>query len=170
MHGSKRAPAAIMRPVPAPPAETLRDGLTPLTAAPERAAVFLDIDGVLAAIVERSEDAHVPERSSRLIAAMGRRFACVACVSGRGAADARRLVGVGGITYAGSHGVELLEPGAAEPRLAPAVAEAAGRVRDFVADGVDERELRNLRVRIEDKHAIVAFHWRGAPDEDAAET
>ena len=32
---------------------------------------------------------------------------------GAAAADARRLVGVGGIAYAGSHGAELLEPGAA---------------------------------------------------------
>ena len=30
-------------------------------------------------------------------------------------------------------------------------------------------ELQRLRVRSEDKLAIKAFHWRGAPDEDAAE-
>jgi trehalose 6-phosphate phosphatase len=28
--------------------------------------------------------------------------------------------------------------------------------------------LRHRRVRLEDKGPIVAFHWRGAPDEDAA--
>jgi trehalose 6-phosphate phosphatase len=32
----------------------------------------------------------------------------------------------------------------------------------------DSAELRRLRVRIEDKGSIVAFHWRGAPDEEAA--
>src|SRR3954451_12075925 len=30
-------------------------------------------------------------------------------------------------------------------------------------------ELRRLRVRLEDKEAIAALHWRGAPDEEGAE-
>ena len=144
------------------------EALAPLTDDPQRAALFLDIDGVLAPIVERAEDAHVPERSSRLIATIGRRYGCVACVSGRSAAEARRLVGVGGIHYAGSHGVELLDPHAGEPRLAPAVAEKAGLVRSFAERRTGDRDLRTLRVRVEDKGAIFAFHWRGAPDEDAA--
>jgi trehalose 6-phosphate phosphatase len=33
---------------------------------------------------------------------------------------------------------------------------------------VDGAPLSRLRVRLEDKASIVAFHWRGAPDEDAA--
>ena len=32
----------------------------------------------------------------------------------------------------------------------------------------DNPDLRRLRVRIEDKGPIVALHWRGAPDEEAA--
>ena len=151
-----------------PAANAIEEVLRPLTDAPERAALFLDIDGVLAPIVERAEDAHVPERSSRLIARIARRYRCVGCVSGRAAADARRLVGVAGIAYAGSHGVELLDPNASEPRMAPAVAEAAGGVRSFAERRTRDRELPLLRVRVEDKGAIFAFHWRGAPDEDAA--
>ena len=145
------------------------EALRPLTDDPGRGAIFLDIDGVLAPIVERAEDSHVPERSSRLIAGIGRRYGCVACISGRSAAEARRLVGVGGIAYAGSHGVEVLDPNAAEPHLAPAVAEKAGLVRSFAEPQASDRDLRMLRVRIEDKGAIFAFHWRGAPDEEAAE-
>lgn len=151
-----------------PQANTIHDALHPLTEDPRRAAVFMDIDGVLAPIVERAEDAHVPERSSRLIAAIARRYGCVACISGRAAADARRLVGVGGIAYAGSHGVEVLDPGASEPRLSPAVAEKADLVREFAEPRASDRRLRLLRVRVEDKGPIFAFHWRGAPDEDSA--
>ena len=55
----------------------------------------------------------MPEETSLLLGRLARRYGCVACVSGRSAAEARRLVGVGGIAYAGSHGAELLEPGAA---------------------------------------------------------
>jgi trehalose 6-phosphate phosphatase len=36
-------------------------------------------------------------------------------------------------------------------------------------DAYDE-ELKRLRVRLEDKQAIAALHWRGVPDEEAAES
>jgi len=147
--------------------ESTTDALRPFTGDPGRAAIFLDVDGTLAPIVERAEDARVPRETAALLGRLGRRYGCVACVSGRPAAEARRLVGVGSITYAGSHGADLLEAGAHEVRLAPAVASWAGRVRRFAA-GRERAELQRLRVRVEDKGAIVAFHWRGAPDEEAA--
>ena len=76
-------------------------------------------------------------------------------------------MGVGGIAYAGMHGVEMLWPHATTPELSPEVAGWADRVRDFVRDS-DSRELRTLRVRTEDKGPIWAYHWRGAPDEQSA--
>jgi trehalose 6-phosphate phosphatase len=51
----------------------------------------------------------------------------------------------------------------------PAFTSWEGRVKEFAADH-DTRELRHLRVRIEDKGPIAAFHWRSVPDEDAART
>jgi trehalose 6-phosphate phosphatase len=147
--------------------EALPQALAPLTEDPSRAAVFCDIDGVLAPIVARAEDAQVRQQTAVLLGRLARRYGCVACVSGRSATEARRLVGVGGIAYAGSHGAELLEPGAASPRINPAFKSWEGRVKQFVADR-DNPDLRRLRVRIEDKGPIVALHWRGAPDEDAA--
>jgi trehalose 6-phosphate phosphatase len=78
-------------------AEALREALAPLLKAPERAAIFCDIDGVLSPIVRRAEDAQVREDTALLLGRLARRYVCVACVSGRSAADARRLVGVGGI-------------------------------------------------------------------------
>jgi trehalose 6-phosphate phosphatase len=143
------------------------DALQPLLADPARSAVLCDIDGVLAPIVRRAEEARVSQQVSVLLGRLARRFGLVACVSGRSATDARRLVGVGGIAYAGSHGAELLEPGAARPRTNEAFQRWEGRVRGFVSER-DTPELRRLRVRIEDKGPIAAFHWRGVPDEDAA--
>ncbi len=49
----------------------------------------------------------------------------------------------------------------------PGVEDWAERIREFAREA-DTAELRRRRVRIEDKGAIVAFHWRGAPDEEAA--
>src|SRR3954447_11146425 len=147
--------------------ETIAEALRPLTERPDEAAVLCDIDGTLAPIVERAEEATVPEATSRLLGRIARHYRVVACISGRGAAEARRIVGVGGIAYAGAHGAELLLPGQASAELVPAFATWAGRVREF-ALGKDSPELRMMRVRIEDKGAIMAFHWRGARDEGDA--
>jgi trehalose 6-phosphate phosphatase len=159
----------ILRPVSEPSDSTLAERLRPLTEGPDRAAIFCDIDGVLAPIVSRADEAKVPEEVSVQLGRLGRRYGLVACVSGRSAAEARRLVGVGSIAYAGSHGAELLETGSVEPTVMPEFAEWKDRVRAFAA-GRDSSELRKLRVRIEDKGPIAAFHWRDVPDADAALT
>jgi trehalose 6-phosphate phosphatase len=147
--------------------EALAEALAPLTSDPPSASILCDIDGVLAPIVRRADEAQVRPETARLLSQLARRYASVGCISGRSAADARRLVGVGGIAYAGSHGAELLEPGAGRPRTNPAFAEWEDPVRRFAA-ARDDPALRALRVRIEDKGPIAAFHWRGVPDEDAA--
>jgi trehalose 6-phosphate phosphatase len=155
--------------VSAPTAESLSESLRPLTADPPRAAIFCDIDGTLAPIVNRPEDARVPEDVSVLLSKLGRSYGSVACVSGRSATEARRLVGVGGIAYVGSHGAELLEPGSSSPELLEAFVSWEGRVRDFVEQRQEDRELKLLRIRVEDKGPIKAFHWRDVPDDAAAE-
>lgn len=129
--------------------------------------MLLDVDGTLAPIVRYAEEAHVPESTRSLLIEIARRYAVVACVSGRRASDARRIVSIGTISYLGSHGTELLRAGWSEPALDPAVRDWGRRIQTFGREA-DTPELGRLRVRIEDKGSIVAFHWRGAPDEDAA--
>jgi trehalose 6-phosphate phosphatase len=149
-------------------ATPLAEALEPLRADPARAAVLLDVDGTLAPIVRHAEDAHVPEPTRAELIRVAKRYGLVACVSGRRATTARRIVSLGSITYIGNHGAELLRGGRTEPELDPEVEPWVGRVRRFAADAWTD-ELRRLRVRSEDKQAIVALHWRGAPDEAAAE-
>jgi trehalose 6-phosphate phosphatase len=149
------------------PAATLVEALEPLRADPGRAAILLDIDGTLAPIVRHAADAHVPEATRTLLIEIAKRYRVVGCVSGRQAAVARSIVAIGTIAYLGNHGVELLRPGATRAELEPEVAAWAQRVREF-ADGVYTPAHHRLRVRSEDKDLIAAFHWRGAPDEEAA--
>ena len=155
--------------MPAPALETLAQALRPDSEARDRAAVLCAVDATLSQIVERADQAHVSEKASRLLGALARRYELVACVSGRSAADARRLVGVGGIAYVGAHGAELLSPGESHAEVLPAFASWREPVRRF-ATKQDTKELRLLRIRLEDKGPIMAFHWRGAPDEEAART
>jgi trehalose 6-phosphate phosphatase len=116
--------------------------------------------------VRHASDAHVPESTRALLIKVARRYRMVACVSGRRAADARRIVAIGSLVYVGNHGGEVLRPGATEPEMEPESAAWARRVQDFA--GRAWEEARRVRVRIEDKAVIAAFHWRGTPDEDAA--
>jgi trehalose 6-phosphate phosphatase len=86
--------------------------LSELSADPSRAALLLDVDGTLAPIVTRPEDARVPDSTRALLRQLAARYAMVACVSGRSSDDARRIVGVEELLYVGTHGLELA-PGAA---------------------------------------------------------
>lgn len=148
----------------APP---LAEALAPLCADPSRAAVLLDIDGTLAPIVRHADDAHVPEPTRAQLIAVAKRYAIVGCVSGRQAQVARRIVSLGSIAYVGNHGSELLAPGGTDVEIDPEIAGHEPAVRRFARDAYT-RDVQRLRVRLEDKQAVAAFHWRGAPDEDAA--
>ena len=109
----------------------------------------------------------MPESTRQLLIQIARRYGVVACVSGRRASEARAMVAIGAISYLGSHGAEVLRAGWTEPVVDPEVEDWTERIHDFAREA-DTAELRRLRVRLEDKGPIVAFHWRGAPDEEAA--
>ena len=142
--------------------------LAPLRREPERAAILTDVDGTLAPIVERAEDAAVPAAAREALAALSERYALVGCISGRRAEEARRLVGLDSLAYAGNHGLELLLPGAGAVQSDPSVAGRETEAADFLAALDGERLAVGLRR--EDKGPIQALHWRGSSDEAAAET
>ena len=150
------------------PERSLPEALAPLRADPSRSAVLLDVDGTLAPIVRHADDAHVPEATRVPLIAIARRYGLVACVSGRRAATARRIVSLGSITYVGNHGSEILRGGSTALEIDPEAGRWTERVAAF-SDAAWTDRLHRLRVRMEDKELIRAFHWRGAPDEAAAE-
>ncbi len=125
------------------------DPLALLAAAPHEAALFLDMDGTLAPIVERPRDAFVPEETRAELERLAERYALAAVVSGRDGEDARSRVGVDRIVYVGSHGLEL-----------NADAESwAHRLHVFA---------ETVPWPVEAKRLTVSFHYRDAPDEAAA--
>jgi len=128
------------------------DPLTLLTTEPQRAALFFDVDGVLAPIVPRPEDSSVPPATRRELERLADRYALVACVTGRTSEVARTIVGVDRLRYAGQHGLEL-EPGAAA---------WADRVHAFAREWPWPWQ--------ESKPLTAAYHYRRAPDEAAART
>ena len=154
-----------------PPAATDQDLdslIAPLLDDPSSAAVLTDIDGTLAPIAQQPEQAAVPQGARAVLAELSGRFAVVGCISGRRAAEARELVGVEGIAYAGNHGLELLLPGDEEPRIDPSLRDREDTAAQFVSR-LDGDGLASSGLRAEDKGPIQALHWRGADDERAAE-
>ncbi len=143
------------------------DALAPVHEDPAHSAILLDVDGTLAPIVRHTQDALVDEATRALLIDVSRRYGLVACVSGRRASDARRIVSIGSIAYLGSHGSELLAPGSVVPKLDRELEPWTRRMQQFLRE-TDSTELQHLRVRIEDKGVIAGYHWRGAPNEDAA--
>ena len=123
-----------------------------VTAAPEEAAIFLDFDGVLAPIVTRPEDAYPPAETRLELARLAGRYALVAVVSGRAGEDVRARVGVDGIVYVGSHGLEL------DPQ--------ADRWRRRIADFAGAAPWSPSKIEL--KGLSVAFHYRDRADERAA--
>jgi trehalose 6-phosphate phosphatase len=142
--------------------------LDPLLADPGRSAVLCDLDGTLAPIVPRPDMVAVPEAARDALRRIADRYALCAVITGRRPETAREIVGIDGIAYAGNHGFELLEPGAAEPVPSPALVGHEGEAADF-AKRLDLRALESDGIRFEDKGSIVALHWRGAEDEAGAE-
>jgi trehalose 6-phosphate phosphatase len=126
--------------------------LEAVTLAPAESAIFLDFDGVLAPIVARPEDAYPPQETRDELVRLNGRYALVAVVSGRGGDDVRARVGVEGLVYVGSHGLEL-DPQADRWRQ---------NIVDFTSDAPWPRE------ETEAKGLSVAFHFRHHPDERAA--
>ena len=117
---------------------------------PTAAALFLDVDGVLAPIVPRPEDARVPNETRAELRRLDARYELVACISGRAGEDAERIVGVPELVYVGNHGLEL----------EPEAEEWATRLTTFLAD-LDWP-------RLEDKELTAALHYRDQPDEHEA--
>lgn len=142
--------------------------LEPLRDEPARAAILTDVDGTLAPIVERAEEAAVPVAARQVLAALSERYALVGCISGRRAAEARRLVGLDSLAYAGNHGLELLMPGEEEPRPDPSIVGRETEAAEFLAAADGRLEAAGLR--LEDKGPIQALHWRGSADEATAES
>lgn len=145
------------------------ESLEPLRGEPGRTAILTDVDGTLAPIAERAEDAAVPVAAREALAMLADRYALVGCISGRRAEEARRLVGLDSLAYAGNHGLELLMPGEEAPRADPSIAGREGEAVEFLA-AVDGGRLVAAGLRLEDKGPIQALHWRGSADEATAES
>ncbi|MFO7653690.1 MAG: trehalose-phosphatase [Candidatus Krumholzibacteriia bacterium] len=119
-------------------------------------AVFLDFDGTLSPIVEDPGSAGVSQSMREAVAELAR-HARVAVVSGRDRPDVERRLGLKGLFYAGSHGLDIAGPG--HERAHPDAAAAVPHVEDA------ESALRSALAEVdgvvfERKRFSLAVHYR----------
>jgi trehalose 6-phosphate phosphatase len=128
--------------------------------------LFLDFDGTLAPIADTPRKAAL----ARGVKATLRRLAALSCctvavISGRRLSDVRAKVGLKGIIYAGSHGLEIKGPGITWK------AKLSGRKREDIRkifERLRETFAAEKGVLIENKGDIVSFHYRLVPRKKAA--
>ena len=126
--------------------------------------LFSDIDGTLSPIVERPEDATVTPRCRSLLQSLIREDVRVALITGRPLTSARAMVGIDEVAYAANHGLEYWLDGRVE--LAEGVEGYPALVEQIVTQSA---YLPELGVQPERKGPGVAFHFRRAPDTEAAQ-
>lgn len=128
---------------------------------PERPLLFLDYDGTLAPIVDDPAEAWPHPAVPDLLRQLAERHPVVV-VSGRDVAALSRFLPDVSVRAAGLHGAEIgtlgetPEPAPELSRLRPELDRLRAAVPD--ADGI----------RVEDKGAAFAVHYRAAPDEAEA--
>jgi trehalose 6-phosphate phosphatase len=135
--------------------------------------LFTDVDGTISPIAPTPGEAALLPGVRELLVEACTVFDLVAAISGRAALDARRLVGLPGLLYIGNHGMEYLDPNAAQEPDALRVLPAARRYVADVDRAVEQVEA-GLRARfpeimVERKGVTASIHYRNAADRAAAE-
>jgi trehalose 6-phosphate phosphatase len=137
--------------------------------------LFSDVDGTLSAIAPSPESAVLLPGAAETLDHLRQVFDVVAVVSGRSAADTRRLVGLPSITYLGNHGLERLDPqalGAHDADQLHILPDAEHYLAD-INTALDDAEAmlapRYPGLRVERKGVTGSIHVRGTADPDAAE-
>ncbi len=142
-------------PVAGDAAARLPAPLRTLAAEPGRAALFLDFDGTLAAIVEDPTGARPLPGVPALLTELAASFALVAVVSGRPTGFLADVLGQpAGVTLTGLYGLERALRGPEHDAWASVVDEVVAEARAEAPQGV----------YVEPKGLTVTLHWRRVPE------
>ena len=127
--------------------------------------VFFDYDGTLTPIVDDPEKAFLPDSMREVLKKVTESFP-LAVISGRDLPDVRKLVGMEGIYYAGSHGFDIAGPGGMRMQhqkgtdYLPSLDQAEKELK--------EKASAIAGARIERKRFSIAIHYRKVKEEKTA--
>ena len=127
--------------------------------------LFLDIDGTLSEIVPLPHQATISPSIKTAVATLASRLALVCVVTGRPAANGKRMVGLDELTYVGNHGMEWIHDGRVftDPTAAPYEADVARALQAV------KQACASTDAIIEEKVCSFAVHYRGSRDPDGVQ-
>jgi trehalose 6-phosphate phosphatase len=126
--------------------------------------LLADYDGTLTPIVGRPVDATLPPGvRAKLSTLANRPTVSVGIISGRSLPDLRSLVAIGGIYYAGNHGLEIEGPGLSF--VSPPAEKAKATIKDIAGRLATALEAVS-GVIIEDKGLSLSLHYRLVKEEE----
>ncbi len=117
-----------------------------------------DYDGTLTPIVDRPEDAILSDKVREYLSSIAQNLNfTVGIISGRQLSELKQLIGIGGIYYAGNHGLEIEGP---ELTYVDPIAQEARTVLSTVTNQLNEKLATTRGVIIEDKGLSMSLHYR----------
>lgn len=130
-------------------------------------ALFSDIDGTISPIASQPDTAFVIPAAVSALSRLASLGVTIVLVTGRAADDARSMVGLDQLGYAGNHGFELVagDRHIVRPEVeaaSKAIGEAVVEVQKLVS------EAGLLGILFEDKRYTGSVHYRLAPNTDDA--
>jgi len=124
----------------------------------EPAGFLADLDGTLAPIIGDPTAVVLAAGARDALARLATKLAVVGFITGRAAADARRIGGLPELLVVGNHGLEWLGPGETQPRHAVDPARTAALLRSALDEVPAEPGLA-----IDEKGLSATIHYRNAP-------
>lgn len=140
----------------------MQDDIDIAPAAPDRHAYFLDLDGTLAEICSRPEQARIAPAALRALDMLARRSGALAVVSGRDLDGIDRLLAPLRLPAAGIHGAERRDAGGSVHRAA-----LAADLPDDLFDQIKQKMAQIPHALVENKGVAFALHYRAAPERGA---
>jgi alpha,alpha-trehalase len=129
-------------------------------------AVFLDYDGTLTPIVERPEQALLPDATREALERLSA-LCAVGIISGRDLGDLRSMVECDRIWLAGSHGWDIRSPNGERRDFErdPPVTPALARAEELLAPGV----ASITGAWVERKRFAISIHFRQTPEKQISD-
>lgn len=125
--------------------------------------VITDIDGTISPIAPTPEEAEVTATARDSLRALVKKVRLVAVITGRGAADAHRMLNIPNVEIMGSHGLERWRDGEA------VISEEGKPYLEAIRGALEEADPLMVRFGMtpEPKGITASLHYRNAPNRDS---
>lgn len=123
--------------------------------------LLLDYDGTLSPIAPHPDLAILPNETKKVLERLSNLSdVYIAIVSGRSVTNVKEMVGIENITYAGSHGLEIVHPDGTK-FVHPMPVEMEGKVSQLLKSL--QEEVCHDGAWVENKGALLTYHYRETP-------